>query len=157
MIQMTETDKLTRKQRLLKVCMQRQQDQITAAKKSMDEMQESANEQQGSMEDKFESFREACQNQRDMFAKHLDEAISGLAILKRIVATKLNKEVTLGSVVHTNSANFFISVSLGEIVSDEEKYFAISPMSPLFKAMADKKAGEKFSFRNTDYVIKEVF
>jgi len=136
--------------------MRLQKQQAQNAKSAMDEAQESANEQQGSMEDKFESFREACQIQRDMFAKQLDEAMTALSVLKRVVAHKQNKDVTLGSVVITDTQKFFISISLGEIQIDGDKYFAISTMSPLFKAMADKKVGDSFTFRTSTYQIKEI-
>ncbi len=146
------------KQRLLSECLRIQNVQIQTAKSAMDEAQESANEHQGAgIEDKFESFREACQIQRDMFAKQLDEAITGLAILKRIVATKENKVITLGSVVHTNLQKYFVSASVGEVQVNGEKYYAISTMSPIFKAMADKTAGETFTFRDKQYRIEEVF
>ncbi|RDC65161.1 hypothetical protein [Adhaeribacter pallidiroseus] len=146
------------KQRLLGECLRIQNVQIQTAKSAMDEAQESANEHQGAgIEDKFESFREACQIQRDMFAKQMDEAITGLAILKRIVATKENKVITLGSVVHTNLQKYFVSASVGEINLNGEKYFAISTMSPIFKAMADKTSGDTFTFRDKQYHIEEVF
>ncbi|MDQ3289936.1 MAG: GreA/GreB family elongation factor [Bacteroidota bacterium] len=146
------------KQRLLSECLRIQNVQIQTAKSAMDEAQESANEHQGAgIEDKFESFREACQIQRDMFAKQLDEAITGLAILKRIVATKENKVITLGSVVHTNLQKYFVSASVGEVQVNGEKYYAISTMSPIFKAMADKTVGETFTFRDKQYRIEEVF
>jgi len=63
----------------------------------------------------------------------------------------------LGSVVITNTQKFFISVSLGEITVEGEKYFAISAMSPLFKAMVDKNVGEEFSFRSNNYRIEAIF
>ncbi|MDQ4142021.1 MAG: hypothetical protein M3142_16060, partial [Bacteroidota bacterium] len=115
------------KQRLLSECLRIQNVQIQTAKSAMDEAQESANEHQGAgIEDKFESFREACQIQRDMFAKQMDEAITVLAILKRIVATKETKVITLGSVVHTNLQKYFVSASVGEVQVNGEKYYAIS-------------------------------
>ncbi|QMU27785.1 hypothetical protein [Adhaeribacter radiodurans] len=152
------TKNLEIKQRLLSECLRIQNVQIQTAKSAMDEAQESANEHQGAgIEDKFESFREACQIQRDMFAKQMDEAITVLAILKRIVATKENKIITLGSVVHTNLQKYFVSASVGEVQVNGEKYFAISTMSPIFKAMADKTTGETFTFRDKQYQIEEVF
>ncbi|WP_245590647.1 hypothetical protein [Adhaeribacter aquaticus] len=155
---MTETTKnLALKQRLLTECIKIQNAQIQNAKSAMDEAQESANEHQGAIEDKFESFREACQIQRDMFAKQLDESISTMAILKRINATKENKNIMLGSVIITNLQKFFISVSIGEITVEGEKFFAISAMSPLFKAMVDKTEGEEFSFRDKTYRIESIF
>jgi len=156
-LQTPTSTNLALKQRLLNECLRIQNLQIQTAKSAMDEAQESANEHQGAMEDKFESFREACQIQRDMFAKQLDEAITTLSILKRINATKENKIIMLGSVIITDTQKFFISVSLGEITVDGEKYFAISAMSPLFKAMVNKNVGDDFSFRNNNYHIEAIF
>ena len=130
--------------------------QIKAAKDAMDDAQESANEHQGAIEDKFESFREACQIQRDMYARQLDELITTMSVLKRINATKENKEVAFGAVVHTNLQNYFIGVSLGQIELNGETFFAISSMSPVFKAMAGKTEGETFEFRDQKYKIEHV-
>ena len=154
---MTATQQTEIKQRLLKECLRIQQQQIDTAKSAMDEAQESANEQQGSMEDKFESFREAMQIQRDMFAKQLAEAVNGLAMLKRIVVTKESKDAALGAVVITDSSKYFLALSLGEIDLDGEKYFAISPVSPLGKAMIGKKEKETFEFRDKKFKIKSIF
>ncbi|MDX5421487.1 MAG: GreA/GreB family elongation factor [Hymenobacteraceae bacterium] len=131
--------------------------QIKAAKDAMDEAQESANEHQGAMEDKFESFRENCQIQRDMYARQLDELMTTMALLRRINATKQNLEVSLGAVVHTELQNYFIGVSLGEIKLDGESFYAISGMSPIFKAMAGKTAGDTFEFRDKKYRILQVY
>lgn len=145
------------KKQLLHECLRMQNEQITAAKTAMDEAQESANEHQGAIEDKFESFREACQIQRDMYAKQLEEGITALSILKRIVTTKENSEIMLGSIVETDLQDFFVSISLGAIQADKKTYFAISAMSPLFKAMAGKSKGDTFSLRDKTYTIKNIY
>lgn len=144
------------KKRLLQECTKVLNTQIKAAKDAMDDAQESANEHQGAIEDKFESFREACQIQRDMYARQLDELITTMSVLKRINATKETKEVAFGAVVHTNLQNYFIGVSLGQIEVDGESFFAISGMSPVFKAMAGKMEGETFEFRDQKYKIEHV-
>ncbi|WP_230680330.1 hypothetical protein [Pontibacter sp. 172403-2] len=151
------TQELEMKRRLLQECIRMLNMQMKAAKEAMDDAQESANEHQGAMEDKFESFREACQIQRDMYARQLDELITTMSVLKRINATKSNHDVSLGAVVHTELQNYFIGVSLGEIKVEGTSYYAISGMSPLFKAMAGKSAGEYFTFRDKSYKILEVF
>ncbi len=144
------------KKRLLQECTKMLNAQIKAAKDAMDDAQESANEHQGAMEDKFESFREACQIQRDMYARQLDELISTMAVLKRINATKENKEIAFGAVVHTNVQNYFIGVSLGKVEVEGETFFAISGLSPVFKAMAGKTTGESFEFRGQEYKIEHI-
>jgi hypothetical protein len=151
------TQELELKKRLLQECSKVLNVQIKAAKDAMDEAQESANEHQGAIEDKFESFREACQIQRDMYARQLDELISTLGLLRRINATKVNSEVSPGAVVQTDLQNYFIGVSLGEIRIEDESFFAISAVSPLYKAMAGKTSGETFTFRDKEYKIQQVF
>ncbi|ARS35248.1 hypothetical protein [Pontibacter actiniarum] len=151
------TQELETKKRLLQECSRLLSNQIKAAKDAMDEAQESANDHQGAMEDKFESFRENCQIQRDMYARQLDELMTTQSILRRINATKLNHDVSLGAVVHTNLQNYFIGVSVGELKLEGESYFAISGMSPLFKAMAGKTAGESFTFRDKSYKVLQIF
>ena len=149
---------LETKKRLLQECSKTLSTQIMAAKDAMNAAQESANEHQGAMEDKFESFRENCQIQRDLYARQLDELMRTMGILRNINATKLNKEVSLGAVVHTTFQNYFIGVSLGEVkLEDGESYFAISGMSPLYKVMAGKTSGEEFTFRDKTYKILQVF
>lgn len=150
------TQDLETKKRLLQESIQILNTQINAAREAMEDAQNSANEHDGAMEDKFESFRENCQIQRDMYARQLDELISTMALLRRINATKVNHDVSLGAVVHTELQNYFIGVSLGEIKIDGESYFAISGMSPIFKAMMGKTAGETFTFRDKEYKILQV-
>lgn len=151
------TQDLETKKRLLQECTKTLNAQIKAAKDAMDDAQASANEHQGAMEDKFESFRENCQIQRDMYARQLDELIRTLSLLRNINATKTNREVSMGAVVCTELQNYFIGVSLGEIKIDDESYYAISGMSPLFKVMAGRAAGEEFTFRDKTYKILQVY
>lgn len=150
------TQELEVKRKLLQECNKLLSAQMQAAKDAMEVAQESANEHQGAMEDKFESFREACQIQRDMYARQLDELMTTMGVLRRINATKVNNEVSPGAVVQTEFQNYFIGVSLGEIKLDGESYFAISGLSPLFKAMAGKTAGESFQFRDKEYKILQI-
>lgn len=151
------TQELELKKRLLQESSKILTMQIQAAKEAMDDAQESANEHQGAMEDRFESFREACQIQRDMYARQLDELITTMGMLKRINATKLNHEIALGAVVLTELQNYYIGVSLGEIKIEGDSFFAISGMSPIYKAMAGKTSGDTFVFRDKEYKILQVF
>ena len=145
------------KKQLLHECLRIQNEQINAARTAMDEAQESANEHQGAIEDKFESFREACQIQRDMFAKQLAEGLNILQILKRINVMKENSEIMLGSIVETDTQDFFVSASLGMIKVNDKNYFAISAMSPLFKEMSGKGKGDAFALRDKKYKIKNIY
>ena len=70
------------KKQLIDFCIQKQNVTIEAAREAMIRVQDSANEETAGGEDKFESFREQCQIDRDMYAKKINESMQGLAILK---------------------------------------------------------------------------
>ncbi|QDA62114.1 hypothetical protein [Hymenobacter jejuensis] len=155
---MTATQRTTLKQQLLAECRRVQQQKADTARQAMLDVQESANESQGAIEDKFESFREACHIQRDLYARQLDEALSGLQVLQRVPEARPPKDQPgLGSVVVTNDQRFYISVSIGEIQVEGEPYCAISAFSPLFQAMSSSRTGESFDFRGKRYCIEEIY
>lgn len=55
--------------------------------------------------------------------------------------------VTEGALITTDSNTFLISVSLGELITDEgDKFFAISSKAPIYEAMKDLIAGDSFTF-----------
>jgi transcription elongation GreA/GreB family factor len=55
--------------------------------------------------------------------------------------------------VETNKGRFYISLGLGKLTVEEETVFAVSPEAPLGKLMLMKKAGDAFTFNDTDYKI----
>src|SRR5690606_12650572 len=108
----------------------------------MNEAQESANEEKGSMEEEFDSFRESMHITRDMFARQFNEGMNSLTLLKRINPALTQSTITPGAMVYTNLQNYFISISLGEIEIDNEKFMTVSALTPIFQALSGKKPGE---------------
>jgi len=146
------------KRKLLDACKEIQRKLISNAKEAMEVAQESANQEEGATEEKFESFRAQCQADRDMFARQYSEHIATLSILSSIPYEKIWKTVQPGSIVITDKQKLFISVSLGQVkTADGDTYFAVSPSSPIFMALQGKKVGDKFSFRNQTHEIQEIF
>jgi transcription elongation GreA/GreB family factor len=149
-------EKLEKKKELLNACIEHQKQSINTAQKAIASVQESVAEEKSSIEDSMESFRESLQNERDMYARQVQEGIDGLSVLNRINIVEHNT-VKLGSVVKTNLHNYFVSISLGEIKADGEKYLAISTQSPLFQLLSGKKKGDTFQFRTQNIQILDVF
>src|SRR4051812_37353397 len=100
-------DEMSLKKLLLDECFKIQQQLVGNAKRAMELAQESANDEKGKMGDKFESFREQCQIDRDMFAKQLQEALGILDTLKKINIAKENEGILPGSVLITDVQNIF--------------------------------------------------
>lgn len=150
--------KLAVKQKLLHECVLLQKEVVANSKKAMDEAHENAIEGDDSTEEKlYNAYREEMQNQRDMFARHYEQSLDDLASLNKIVTSREVKEASFGSVVITADANYFISISLGQVKVDGKVYFAVSPLAPISKAILGKKEGEEFSFRDKKVKITSLF
>ncbi|MBC7923920.1 MAG: hypothetical protein H7Z75_22840 [Ferruginibacter sp.] len=145
------------KKQLRTACLETQQRLADITRAAMLQAQESANEEKGAMEDRFESFREQCQINRDMYAKQLQEILANLLILQKMDASRTSDAVTFGTVAVTDTHTFFISIGIGELKVKGKTYFALSTSSPLFKAISGKKAEETFPFRGKIQRILEVY
>lgn len=115
-------------------------------------------ETKSSAGDKHETGRAMLQLEMEKASQQL----SGVSQMKETLA-KINTEMTskiahLGSVVITTSAiNYFISVSVGLLIVENKKYFAVSPSSPIGKLILGKKEGESFEFNGAKRSIKDIF
>lgn len=105
---------------------------------------------------KYDSIREEIQEE----IYQMQRQLAALHSLQRNMAQVLNQpteEIRLGSVVITNKARFYISVSLGEFFFAGDRFYAISPQSPMAQIMAGKKVGDDFVLNNIHQEILEIF
>ncbi|AKK71717.1 hypothetical protein OK18_02845 [Chryseobacterium gallinarum] len=104
---------------------------------------------------KYDSMREEMQEE----IYQMQRQLGALNDLKRNMAKVLNTatdRVQLGSLVITNKARFYISVSLGEFFFEGDRFYAISPESPMAKKMMGMKPGAAFTLNNIHQEIVEV-
>jgi len=80
-----------------------------------------------------------------------------MGYLKSLDAKVQYNTVSAGSVVVTNHRTFFIGVSSESVDVEGQNVFGISRQAPIFSGMEGKKAGDSFSFRETDYYIESVY
>lgn len=86
----------------------------------------------------------------------LDAREGELENLEKIIPA-VHWEVMNGSVVVTNSHNFFIGASIPDFHVLGVPYTGISLQAPIYQALHGKAAGDKVEFRGVKYEIKEVF
>ncbi|REC49650.1 hypothetical protein [Chryseobacterium pennipullorum] len=104
---------------------------------------------------KYDSMREEMQEE----IYQMQRQLGALNDLKQNMAKVLNtatNRVQLGSLVITNKARFYISVSLGEFFFEGDRFYAISPESPMAKKMMGMTAGEEFTLNKIHQKIVEV-
>lgn len=104
---------------------------------------------------KYDSFREEIQEE----IYHLDKQMFTLKKMQKdflkILAHK-TEIAQLGSIVVTNKARFYISVGLGEFFFNNERFYAISPESPMAQIMLGKGAGEEFTLNKIHQKIETI-
>lgn len=104
---------------------------------------------------KYDSIREEMQEEIYQMQKQL----ASLKDLQRNMTKVLNnstQRVAIGSLVFTNKARFYISVSLGEFFYEGDRFYAISEESPMAKILFGKEAGDSFVLNNIAQTIENV-
>jgi transcription elongation GreA/GreB family factor len=104
---------------------------------------------------KYDSMREEMQEE----IYQMQRQLGALNDLKRNMGKVLNTStdrVQLGSLVITNKARFYISVSLGEFFFEGDRFYAISSESPMAKKMMGMKAGDEFTLNKIHQKIVDV-
>ena len=144
------------KHKLSEACIAAQEKIIFNAKEVIEEASESANENTDNEEEAFDAYREQLQQRKDMYTTQLLTARNDLDYLRGINMGKKEK-IEEGAIVKTNLQTFFIIISLGKIIVEEQQFFAISTSAPIYSVMDGLKAGDSFHFRDRDYKILEIY
>ncbi|PTT42332.1 hypothetical protein DBR28_02540 [Chryseobacterium sp. HMWF028] len=104
---------------------------------------------------KYDSMREEMQEEIYQMQRQLG-ALNDLKINMAKVLNTATERIQLGSLVITNKARFYISVSLGEFFFEGDRFYAISPESPMAKKMMGMKGGDEFTLNKIHQKIIEV-
>lgn len=104
---------------------------------------------------KYDSIREEMQEEIYQMQKQL-AFLTGLRQNMGKVMNTESEVIKVGSLVITNKARFYISVSLGEFFFEGDRFYAISEVSPMAQIMKGKRVGESFELNNISQTIEAV-
>ncbi len=113
-------------------------------------------ETKSSAGDKYETSREMISQEKNKIYALLQEIEKQEQALTLININNSNSKIGLGSIVQTNKAVYFISISLGKVKVDSNEIFAISPASPLAQTLLGKKEGDSITFLGQTHTIVSV-
>lgn len=151
-------DYLQIKKKLHQKCLSAIQKRIEHTQSAMNQAQCAANQEgKSSVGDKYETTRSMMQIERNRNAEQLSEILKLHRVLLQINPSLVCRDVRLGSLVFTNRGVFFMAVSIGKLVLENQTYFAISLATPLGSALKDLKAGNSFLFHQQNYTIEAIF
>ena len=96
------------------------------------------------------------QIEREKAGNQLREIENVLRLLDRVSIEDNSAIAKLGSIIKTNQANFFLSISVGKLEVGDTIYLGVAPISPIGRNLLGKEKGEQFNFNGTVYKILEV-
>jgi len=113
-------------------------------------------ETKSSAGDKHETGRAMLQLEMEKAGQQLSTITQMKETLAKIEVSKTSKTVHLGSVVITDKANYYLSISAGQLVVGEDNYFAISTDSPIGKLLLGKQQNDRIVWNGTVIRIVEI-
>lgn len=144
------------KQELLNITKAILAEKIRNLENLISETRISNNDTKSSMGDKYETGREMLQQEINHLQIQLKEVLKQQDFLKTILI-KNSERAEKGAVIKTEKGLFYISVSLGEIIFENQKIFCISPESSLAKALNGKQKKDFFYVNNISQTILEIW
>jgi hypothetical protein len=145
------------KQQLFELCKTYIEQRIATAQDAIRTAQSSANEEtKSSAGDKYETGRAMMQLEIEKNTVQLAEAQKLKQLLEQIKPEMKTDKVQLGSLVITDQGNFYISISVGQLVINGKIYFAIAPTSPIGLKFGGHVLGDSVPFNNKHYCIKAI-
>lgn len=144
------------KQEIINIIKAKAADKIQYFENLIAETRASNNDTKSSMGDKYETGREMLQQEINNLQRQLNEVMNQQAVLQKITSDPSEK-VQNGALVKTDKGLFYVAVSMGEIIFENQKIMTVSAESPLVKIMYNKKAGENFIVNTIYQTIENIW
>lgn len=103
--------------------------------------------------DKHETGRAHLQIEIEKAGTQLAEVLKMKNTLAKISLKTPSKKAHLGSLVVTNRRSYFLAVSAGNLLLENEQIYAVSLVSPIGKLLLGKEKGDRIVFNGTTLEI----
>lgn len=144
------------KKELLDICLQDVGKRISNYKNEISFIKESIESNDKISDEEGESGNSKLLEDLEKNLNYLNEAQKVREYLNLIKPNVVSKTVVLGSIVKTDSINFYIAISKGKVTVNNEDYYIISIQSPIGQLIKSQSVGYKFEFNGKSYKIKNI-
>lgn len=145
------------KRQLYDFCKNFADKRISRIRKEMKDFKESLDDEtKSSAGDKYETGRAMLQLELEKAGVQLAEAEKMSKVLDLVNIKTQTNFVSLGNLVKTTKANYFLAISAGEYKGDGISAYCISSETPIGRLVFGKKVGEEFTFNETKIKILEI-
>jgi transcription elongation GreA/GreB family factor len=147
---------MTIKEELYQLCVTHVNERLQTIEHTIQSHQKAlTSETKSSAGDKHETGRAMLQLEMEKAGQQLQSIQLMKETLSRIDPTKASEVIRLGSLVETNLASYFLSISAGQLTVKNKVYFAISTSSPIGKLLLGKTVGEQILWNGRGIIIKK--
>jgi len=119
--------------------------------------QDAQNDAKSSAGDKHETALSMMHLEQEKLNLKLAELLKMQQSAQQLAENKLSEHVVLGSIVHTNSAIFYVSVPIQPIIFNDLKIICVSIHAPLIQQFLNKTVGNVINFNNVSYKIEAIY
>jgi transcription elongation GreA/GreB family factor len=145
------------KRKIVDACFEHVQSRIQEINKAIDDAQYALTEEtKSSAGDKYETSREMIQQDLNRYQSQLKNANADKNVLLQIDPDFHHEEILLGSVITTDNAIYFLSISIGAVTVSGAPIFVVSPASPIGQILLGKKVNDTFEFNQKKNIILHV-
>ncbi len=145
------------KEELLKKCHQFVNNRLQNIEETISSNQTALqSETKSSAGDKHETGRAMLQLEMEKAGQQLANIQQIKETLAKIDVLKKSTNAHLGSLVKTNTGNYFLSISAGQLKADNELYFAVSVSSPIGKLLLGKSVNEQVMFNSKNIKLLSI-
>jgi transcription elongation GreA/GreB family factor len=120
-------------------------------------IQLSANEEtKSSAGDKYETGRAMAQLEIEKLTQQQSNHIQNKEMLLKINLKQGIDTIKVGSLVHLNNQLYFISISLGKVIFENQSVYCISTASPIGKLLIGKSINDEIHFNGQLFLIADI-
>ena len=106
--------------------------------------------------DKHHTGRAMLQIERENAGNQLREIEKVIYQLSKVDISLASETIRLGSIVETNQATFFMSISVGKLETNNLLYLGVATNSPIGICLLGKTKGDQFNFNRKVYKVLTV-
>lgn len=139
---------MTQKERLYLQCETFIDNKLQTLQNAINEIQKALLfETKSTAGDKHETGRAMLQLEREKLGLQLAQIQKTKELFAKVDSQKDSDTICLGSIVYTTQSNYFIAISAGELIDNKDKFYAISPNTPIAKLLLSKQKADVIEFR----------
>ena len=144
------------KKELLQACFQFVEEKHKTISKSIaSNKKDLFSETKSSAGDKHETGRAMIQLEMEKAGQQLSEVTIMQEVLSKITIEKESEVICLGSLIITTKGTYFLAISVGKVIVEQNDYFVVSTNSPIGSQLLGKSVGEIIPFNKAD--ILEIY